>query len=149
MLHRPGEVATKCVSTRVVMKSSMYFRVVCDVFLGRLLAGSHRGHLGARMGPILIHLGTQFNCKRQPARVSLRIDLATGARVAIEGQDVLAGMEYSRRNGKMRFLVGVAARDLRPQEHSPFGVFELRNVAVKAVRRNKVKIQEEGLIRTD
>src|SRR6266403_5120710 len=148
MLHRPGEVAAKCVSTSVVVKCLLDFRI-CGVFLGRLLAGSHRGHLGPSMRPNSYHLGTKFNCKRQPACVTLRIDLATGARVAVEGQDVLARMEHSRRNGKMRFLVGVAARDLRPQEHSPFGVFELSNVAVKAVRRNKVKIQEEGLIRAD
>src|SRR6266850_2518417 len=98
---------------------------------------------------ILIHLGTEFNYKRQPARLILRINLATGARVAVERQNVLTGMEHSSRNGKMRFLVGVRARDLRPQEHAPFCVFELSNVAVKAVRRNKVKIQEKGLIGAD
>src|SRR6476661_10969125 len=102
---------------------------------------------GTRMGPNLIHLGTKFNHKLQPARIVLRIDLA--ARIAVKGQDVLAGMKHSRWNGKMRLLVGVPARDLRPQEHAARCIFELNDVAVKTARRYKVKIQKKGFIGAD
>src|ERR1700674_3357446 len=88
----------------------------CVKVKGDAVQRSHWGHLGGwDEAQSLIHLGTKFNCKRQPTRIILWIDPATGARVAIKSQDVFARMEQPRRNRKMRFPVGIAARDLQLQ----------------------------------
>ena len=58
-------------------------------------------------------------------------------------------MEHPGTYRKMRLLVGVPARNLRPEDHVPICVFELGYVIVEAPGRHKVKIQEEGFIRAN
>jgi hypothetical protein len=65
---------------------------------GDALPRSHRGHLAnENKGSILIHLGTKFNYKGQPARIILGIDFALPARIAVERQNVLARTEHAAR----------------------------------------------------